>query len=633
MKNLKNYIKNNQLFQLILLCAVLLSIDALAMRRQAGAGQSAFKGLQRRVEYENAHKDQYFLYATDDPNNGIWVDKNFLKENCGALKNMIADFGETQEVKIPIVSFPLEVTKLGFDVLADISKVPNLSFAQLINVANIFNFLEVPANKMQPVLDRILANFNDIPDEELKKLNSDVQKLLMQKLLMIDSTVNYLKNCIIKKYAQERKQVLEGHPHSVDAVAFSPDGKQIVSGSYGWHNLILWDVSNPNKITHQVLEGHPHSVYAVAFSPDGKRIVSGGNGQNNLIMWDMSNPNKITHQVLEGHPNDVIRVAFSPDGKHIVSCCQGNQNNLIVWDVSDPNHVTHQVLVGHPDGVNTVAFSPDGKRIVSGSYGDQNNLIVWDVSDPNNITHQVLVGHSSGVKTVAFSPDGKHIVSGCYGNQNNLIVWDVSNPNNITHQVLKGHPFDVYAVAFSPDGKQIVSGSYGDQNNLILWDVSNPNNITHQVLVGHSDTVRAVAFSPDGKQIVSGSYGDQNNLIVWDVSNPNHITHQVLVEPQDNVTAVAFSTDGKRIVSANSSDQHNLRLWTLLTDQEDALLKQLENYSADQIRLIYRLRGKALRGEIIKLNSEELKILPQDMQKLLTDLLVQKGWFSGLWGK
>jgi WD40 repeat protein len=576
--NLKNYIKNNQLFQLVLLCAVFFSTDALAMRRipkEQRVGQSALKSLQRRAEYEKEHKDQpknqYFLYATDDPNNGIWVDKEFLIENCEALRNMIADFGEMQEVTIPIGVFPLAVIKLGFDILADISRVPYLSLAELINVANIFNFLGAPADKMQPVLDRLLENLNKISDEELKRLNPDVQKSLMTA-----STVNYLKNCIIKKYAQKRKQVLVGHSGGVRAVAFSFDGKRIVSGGFG--------------------------------------------DQNNLILWDMSDPNNITHQVLQGHQASIYAVAFSPNGNYIVLGCQGDQNNLIVLDVSNPNNITSQVLVGHPKDVNAVAFSPDGKYIVSGCTGDQHNLIVWDMSDPNNITHQDLVGHPKNVFSVAFSSDGKRIVSGCAGGQHNLIVWDMSNPNNITHQVLEGHPKDVYAVVFSPDGKRIVSGGFGNYNNLIVWDMSNPNNITHQVLEGHRDVVVAVGFSPDGKYIVSGSLGDQNNLIVWDVSNPNNITHQVLVGHPGGVDAVAFSPDGKCIVSGGYGRQDNLIVWTLLTDQEDALLKQLTDYSADQMRLIYQLRGKALRGETIKLS--ELEILPQDMQKLLTDLLL-----------
>ncbi|HLW72826.1 MAG TPA: WD40 repeat domain-containing protein [Candidatus Babeliales bacterium] len=472
-----NYPKTPALIDINLPCDKLFGTS-----EEQRAEQGASKELELKLQQEVQHKNQYFLYATNDPIDGIWVDKKFLKKNCEALKNMIADFGKTQEVEISIGLFPLAVIKLGFDILTDISRVPYLLFSELINVANIFNFLDAPANKMQPVLDRLLVNFNDIPDQELKQLNSDVQKLLMT-----DSTVNYLKDCIIKKYAQERKQVLEGHSEIVNAVAFSPDGKYIVAGGFD------------------------------------------------------------------------------------------DQNNLILWDVSNPNHITHQALEGHQDNVTSVAFSPDGKYIVSGSYGNQNNLIVWDVSNTNNITHQVLVGHQGTVTAVAFNPDGKYIVSGSWGNQPNLIVWDVSNQNNIIHQVLEGYPKDANAVAFSPDGKHIVSGSNDGQNNLIVWDMSNLNNITHQVLVGHSDRVFSVAFSPDGKHIVSGHSGNQHNLIVW----------------------------------------------TLLTDQEEALLKQLTDYSADQMRLIYRLCCNTLSGKKITQNSEEqilLKSLSQDMQRLLTDL-------------
>ena len=83
------------------------------------------------------------------PDKGIWVDKGSIKANCEALRDMIADFGGTEEVKIPIGMYPIAVIKLGFDVLGNEVDVHNLLFADLIDVANIFNFLGVPADKMK----------------------------------------------------------------------------------------------------------------------------------------------------------------------------------------------------------------------------------------------------------------------------------------------------------------------------------------------------------------------------------------------------------------------------------------------------------------------------------------------------
>jgi WD40 repeat protein len=571
MKNLKNYIKNNQLFQLILLCAVLFSTDALAMRRPAGAGQSAFKGLQRRVAYEEQHKDQYFLYATGDQNNGIWVDKEFLKENCEALKDMIADFGETQEVTIPIGLFSTEVIKLGFDILVDISRIPYLSFTELINVANIFNFLGAPAHKMQPVLDRILANFNDIPEQELKKLNPDVQKSLMT-----DSTVNYLKDCIIKKYANERKQNVKGH-------------------------LV---------------------VFAIAMSADGKKMVSGGVGiRNNLIAWNMTDPNNITHQVLPGYPGTINASAISPDSTKLVIGGNADQNYLMLWDITDQNNIVRQRLEGHPSFVNAVTFSPDGNTVVSGSNGNQNSLLVWDVTDINNITHQALVGDVNNVYSLAFSHDGKKMVS---GSGVSLTLWDTSNLKNITQQASMVLAGDVYAVAFSPDDTYIVAGCGGTKNNLVLCDITDPQNITQQFLVGHPGSVSVAVFSHDGKRIASGCGGHENNLILWDMSNPYHITHQMVGYGLDSVRALLFTLDDKKLISGSFGSQNNLIIWTLLTDQEESLLKQLNNCTVDQMRCVYRLCRKSLTGTAIVLTSEEQSVfvtLPQDIQKFLADLI------------
>jgi WD40 repeat protein len=67
-------------------------------------------------------------------------------------------------------------------------------------------------------------------------------------------------------------QALEGHDSSVSAVAFSPDGKTLASGSYD-HTVRLWDPATGQSL--QTLEGHDDWVSAVTFSPDGRTLASG----------------------------------------------------------------------------------------------------------------------------------------------------------------------------------------------------------------------------------------------------------------------------------------------------------------------------------------------------------------------
>ena len=116
---------------------------------------------------------------------------------------------------------------------------------------------------------------------------------------------------------------------SVQSVAFSRDGKRIVSGS-GDNTVRLWDGATGKPIG-EPLKGHSFSVDSVAFSPDGKRIVS-GSGDSTIRLWDVETGKPIG-EPLKGHRKEVSSVAFSPDGKRIV--WGGDDSTPQFWDVLD----------------------------------------------------------------------------------------------------------------------------------------------------------------------------------------------------------------------------------------------------------------------------------------------------------
>ena len=100
------------------------------------------------------------------------------------------------------------------------------------------------------------------------------------------------------------QSTFHGHGGSVSSVAFSPDGKRIVSGSRDT-TLKVWDASTGQETL--TLKGHSGSVYSVAFSPDGTRIVS-GSFDKTLKVWDASTGQEIL--TLKGHSGIVYSVAI-----------------------------------------------------------------------------------------------------------------------------------------------------------------------------------------------------------------------------------------------------------------------------------------------------------------------------------
>ncbi|CAE6438563.1 unnamed protein product [Rhizoctonia solani] len=299
--------------------------------------------------------------------------------------------------------------------------------------------------------------------------------------------------------------VYKGHAGPVRSVAFSPDGKSVVSGS--WDRTIrMWEAHSPSPIGHP-LQGHTDTIWSVSYSPLGNMIASASKDRT-IRLWDTMT-RQLVGDPLYGHVNTVASVAFSHGGDLVAS---GSTDKTVrLWDVQRRVAVSRP-FKGHTNWVRSVAFSPDSTRIVSGSYDE--TIRVWDV-ERGIIRVGPLEGHTSVVRSVAYSPDGSQIVSGSY--DRTLRLWD-SRTGGIIGNPYEGHTSEVYSVSFSPNGIYIASGSI--DRTVRVWDVRTGRQLD-EPYSQHTDAVRSVAFSPCGRRIASGS--DDKTAIIWSLSDSDSV--------------------------------------------------------------------------------------------------------------
>jgi len=197
-----------------------------------------------------------------------------------------------------------------------------------------------------------------------------------------------------------------------NSVAFSPDSKLALSvgdSYYGFlylswnHPIKLWEVSTGREL--RSFEGHSSFVNSVAFSPNGKLLLSGSDNRlyykfdDNLKLWDVSNGREI--RTFKGHSSDVSSVAFSPDGKLALSA---GGKTIKLWDIATGRNIL--TFQGHSSDVSSVAFSPDGKLALSG--GNDSTTRLWNLQTGKEVVK--MVGFYDG-EWVTITPEGYYTAS------------------------------------------------------------------------------------------------------------------------------------------------------------------------------------------------------------------------------
>ena len=125
------------------------------------------------------------------------------------------------------------------------------------------------------------------------------------------------------------EKTLTGHGDDVNSVAFSPDGRLIVTGSWD-ATAKIWDAKTGEEL--KILSGHENTINAASFSPDSRWIVT-ASGDNTAKIWDVQTGEEIN--TLNGHTDNVTAASFSPDGRWIVT--GSTDTTAKIWEL-DPIH-------------------------------------------------------------------------------------------------------------------------------------------------------------------------------------------------------------------------------------------------------------------------------------------------------
>ncbi len=244
------------------------------------------------------------------------------------------------------------------------------------------------------------------------------------------------------------KEAKVAHISLVESIAFSPDGKTLLSGSF--QELTIWDVATGEPRAR--IADFADRVCAIAFSPDGKLFATGGGApteDGEIKVFDASG--KLVTEIRGGHSDTVFGVAFSPDGKRLAS--GGADKFMKVFELpTEPGKPATFVksFEGHTHHVMGVGWTPDGKKLAS--CGADNVVKIWDFEKGEKVRD--MQGHQKQVTTLYFVGKTSQFLTG--SGDTTVRMWNADNGGNIRQ--FPGAPDYIYSVSASGDGGVVATG-------------------------------------------------------------------------------------------------------------------------------------------------------------------------------
>ncbi|PDW03980.1 WD40 repeat domain-containing protein [Candidatus Viridilinea mediisalina] len=208
----------------------------------------------------------------------------------------------------------------------------------------------------------------------------------------------------------------EGSDPNVWTLAFSSDSRRLAWGNNDGR-IVVWDLDQPSQPALELPYGrgddetpigHTARITALAFSPDGSILVS-GSSDNQVFLWNLTDASLLSNPLDEGN-EEISSLAFSPQGDLLAA---GGVQSVFLIDVNKGERIAAP-LVGHRALIVSLAFNSNGSMLASGSR-DQ-TIVLWDVAARRRFGYPLRTSSgSSWIRALAFRNDEELFVIQSFG--------------------------------------------------------------------------------------------------------------------------------------------------------------------------------------------------------------------------
>lgn len=299
-------------------------------------------------------------------------------------------------------------------------------------------------------------------------------------------TIAYPAGCVVVLFNPRRNKqshIFNTSKKTITSLAFSPDGKQLVTGETGHQPAVrVWDVAEKTQVAE--FHGHKFGIVCVKFSPSLKHLVSVGSQHDMMVnVWNWKTGTKVASNKISSKVNSI---AFSKDGSMFVTV--GNRHVKFWYLESSKTKINETVPLQGRNGIlgdhknNYFSDIACGKAVYAITqtgllcqFNDKRQLDKWVELRTTNATcvsageDNIFIGCANGVVRIFDAVNLNYVATMPRPHQLGVDVASALSPSQLISQTEDAKFPDTVAVSYNDFHKKVTC-IYND-HSLYVWDV------------------------------------------------------------------------------------------------------------------------------------------------------------------